>query len=974
MEFSVSPYRQFLWSGIALLSLAAPAVCQSLQVEAVSAPVVPQTIKYDGVTVQHARETVAITFRIYSTMEGGEPMWSETQRVAIGADGKYSVFLGADTQGGLPQTVFAAGQARWLGISIAGSPEQGRVPVVSVAYAMKAADAETLGGMPATEFVTKAQLGTQAGTSAAAPQAASASGVLVNPAATPSGSGTAGAIAEWTSSTTLGNSAITQGGTSAAPLIGVGTTSPTTLLDVNGATTQRGNFTLSTLTAATATGGVGSPELLFSASSFLSGGSAVKQNFVWQAVPVGNNTATPSASLNLLFASGVTAPAATGLAISPKGVFTFATGQTFPGTVTSVVGSGPITAATSAGVVTVGLNATTLETTLNTVYPRLSAANTFTGNQAVTGNLTASGTVSGGGGNVVSGVTGSTSSTASQASGVVGSSTAATGSVFGVLGAARSTTTGAAGVTGVESASTGQVYGVSGSTSSTTAMAAGVNGIEGATTGQVFGVSGLAYSSTNGAAAVKGHEYASSGPVYGVLGANESSGPGAAGVVGSEHATTGVVYGVIGSTPSTSGIGVSGIASATTGNTNGVSGTSASPNGNGVLGHNVAASGFAVGVTGITNSPGGAGVNGFSLAASGGIGVNGNAPTNGIALQAGNQVCGQNGCTNAAGTAAFLFTGSGGTLISAVSAPAGSSRNTASTQEFSVDASGNGYFAGNLYAGTGVSGSTVNGTGVYGLSSATSGFGNGLMGEAKSPNAVGVRAQNDSTTGGTGSWGVASSSNGIGGLFTNLSGAGLVLAGNAGSGCNGSSGSCKGIFTVDASGNGYYAGNLNITGKLTKGSGSFKIDHPLDPSNKYLSHSFVESPDMMNVYNGNVTTDKHGMATVVLPDYFEALNRDYRYQLTVIGQFAEAIVAREIDNNRFVIRTNKSGVKVSWQVTGIRQDAYANANRIPVEEDKPAEERGLYLHPEVFRQPADKSVAAAARPASTADNLRSGSQ
>jgi hypothetical protein len=130
---------------------------------------------------------------------------------------------------------------------------------------------------------------------------------------------------------------------------------------------------------------------------------------------------------------------------------------------------------------------------------------------------------------------------------------------------------------------------------------------------------------------------------------------------------------------------------------------------------------------------------------------------------------------------------------------------------------------------------------------------------------------------------------------------------------------------------------------------------------------------MMNVYNGNITTDRHGVAMVILPDYFDALNRDFRYQLTVIGQFAQAIVAREIEKNHFIIRTNKPGVKVSWQVTGIRQDAYANANRIPEEEDKPTEERGLYLHPEVFGQPAGKSVTAAARPASNTD-VHAGSQ
>jgi hypothetical protein len=157
-------------------------------------------------------------------------------------------------------------------------------------------------------------------------------------------------------------------------------------------------------------------------------------------------------------------------------------------------------------------------------------------------------------------------------------------------------------------------------------------------------------------------------------------------------------------------------------------------------------------------------------------------------------------------------------------------------------------------------------------------------------------------------------------------------------------------------------GNVAVTGNLSKGGGSFKIDHPLDPANKYLYHSFVESPDMMNIYNGNVTTDANGEATVTLPDYFEALNRDFRYQLTVIGQFAQAIVASKIQVNSFTIKTDKPSVEVSWQVTGIRKDSYANANRIPIEEDKPAVERGHYLHPAAFNQPEEKSVEWARHP------------
>jgi len=155
---------------------------------------------------------------------------------------------------------------------------------------------------------------------------------------------------------------------------------------------------------------------------------------------------------------------------------------------------------------------------------------------------------------------------------------------------------------------------------------------------------------------------------------------------------------------------------------------------------------------------------------------------------------------------------------------------------------------------------------------------------------------------------------------------------------------------------GYFSGNVQITGNLAKGGGSFKIDHPLDPENKYLYHSFIESPDMMNIYNGNITTDASGQAVVELPSYFEALNRDFRYQLSVIGTFAQAIVAEEISNNRFTIKTSAPGVKVSWQVTGVRQDAYANKHRIPVEELKNENERGHYLYPELFNQPEEKSI------------------
>jgi hypothetical protein len=161
---------------------------------------------------------------------------------------------------------------------------------------------------------------------------------------------------------------------------------------------------------------------------------------------------------------------------------------------------------------------------------------------------------------------------------------------------------------------------------------------------------------------------------------------------------------------------------------------------------------------------------------------------------------------------------------------------------------------------------------------------------------------------------------------------------------------------------GWFAGAVNVTGALTKGGGAFRIDHPLDPANKYLSHSFVESPDMMNIYNGNVILDRKGEAVVKLPAWFSALNKEFRYQLTCLGGFAPVYVAQEIADNRFKIAGGKRGLKVSWQVTGVRQDSWANANRIPVEEEKPARERGSYLHPETRGQPAEKSVEWARHP------------
>src|SRR4029078_11081426 len=123
---------------------------------------------------------------------------------------------------------------------------------------------------------------------------------------------------------------------------------------------------------------------------------------------------------------------------------------------------------------------------------------------------------------------------------------------------------------------------------------------------------------------------------------------------------------------------------------------------------------------------------------------------------------------------------------------------------------------------------------------------------------------------------------------------------------------------------GFFHGDVEVTGTVTQGGGASKIDHPLDPENKTLTHSFVESPDMMNIYDGVVVLDTDGAATVELPEWFGALNGDFRYQLTAIGAPApDLYVASEVADNRFGIAGGTPGMKVSWQITGVRHDAYA---------------------------------------------------
>lgn len=155
---------------------------------------------------------------------------------------------------------------------------------------------------------------------------------------------------------------------------------------------------------------------------------------------------------------------------------------------------------------------------------------------------------------------------------------------------------------------------------------------------------------------------------------------------------------------------------------------------------------------------------------------------------------------------------------------------------------------------------------------------------------------------------------------------------------------------------GYFMGKVYVSGALTKAGGGFIIDHPLDPENKTLEHSFVESPERKNMYDGVSVANDVGEITISLPAYFESLNTDFRYQLTPLGKPAALYVKHEISGGRFVIAGAEPGQRVSWLVTGKRKDVWAAANPLIVEAEKPIRERGTYLHPELFGQPPAKSV------------------
>lgn len=392
---------------------------------------VPRLVRFAGTFQPPANSSgspVGATFAIYAAQDGGIPLWSEDQNVALDASGNYTVLLGATRNEGVPMELFAAAEPRWLEFKFhlpdeVGSP---RVLMVSVPYALKAADAETIGGLPPSAFALAT-----APTKAAANAAVSGQlDAMATPAV--SGTGVTGYIPLWTNSSgALGDSVMFQAGSGTSARLGINITTPATALDVKGASTLRGTLSLPSIGAATTTAGTNSQALSLAAASFNTGtGTAAPQNFRLQAEPVGNDTASTSGTLDLLYAQGANTPAETGLKIQSNGQIKFAPGQTFPGTGTGSVTSvgsgagltgGPITASGTLSIAAGGVSNAMLTnpsltvapgtgltgggsvalgggTTLNldtSKVPLLNGSNTFTGNETVNGNLSATGVVTG---------------------------------------------------------------------------------------------------------------------------------------------------------------------------------------------------------------------------------------------------------------------------------------------------------------------------------------------------------------------------------------------------------------------------------------------------------------------------------------------------------------------------------------------------------------------------------------------------
>ncbi len=492
--------------------------------------------------------------------------------------------------------------------------------------------------------------------------------------------------------------------------------------------------------------------------------------------------------------------------------------------------------------------------------------------------------------------------------------TAATNALYAQLGAVNTFTTSQT-VDGTITANTGNPLGVTGSTTSTATFAAGVGGYAAATTGATIGVEGQTMSSSG--FGVFGEAFSTTGLTYGVYGQTES--PAGYGVYGFVDSDSGTTAGVWGATSSVSGYGVYGLADEPTGTTVGV------------LGQSSSSAGF--GVEGVSSYMGVVGSIDSETISTAGLpyGVLGASPTVGIY-----------GASSGVST-------TGGSLI----------HNNGVWGDYGGATAGTGIgvlgSADNNWAGAFINNSSIDPT-LYAANDTTTTGGQAFVAEipyvSNGPAVLAI----------IGDPGCGAGDNRIA----------LQLSQGGMSGCNnytltaGNNGetylNAKAGETVHLRVNNTDAlvassSGVSITGTLSAtGTKNFRIDHPLDPANKYLTHAAIESSEVLNLYTGNAMLDASGEAVVQLPEWFESINKDFRYQLTPIGASGRDLyIAEEVSGGHFKIAGGKPGAKVSWQVSAVRNDAWEKAYPMLVEADKGAD-RGHYLTPELYGQPATARI------------------
>jgi hypothetical protein len=244
-----------------------------------------------------------------------------------------------------------------------------------------------------------------------------------------------------------------------------------------------------------------------------------------------------------------------------------------------------------------------------------------------------------------------------------------------------------------------------------------------------------------------------------------------------------------------------------------------------------------------------------------------------------------------------------------------------------------------------------------------------VVGRHDGQGGYGVRGFVTDPLGGIGVIGQAgiSGGTGSGGRFENVNAANTSNALEAITNASGGTALfAQGVNAATFNGKVQINGDLTVTGTKS----GFKIDDPRAPQQRTLTHTPVETDTLTVTYSGNVRTDAKGRAIVKLPAYAETLARDWRYQLTPIGQLGQAIVEREVKKGQFVVRTEHPRTKVSWNVIGTRRDPQAKQHAIEPVTTKSGEARGTYLDPSLYGQPASRATSQALPPTESADSAK----